>query len=622
MVNKCCAPGCNTGYNNTKAVGVTMHKFPSSPVMRKKWINAIHRENFTPGQTARVCSLHFHESDFIRYRSDSNSRRVKSKISALAKAYLKKEAIPSVFPNLPCYLSAVPTHHRQEAPTSTKRLEMENVRIRENILQMETRDKIENLVQLKEMFNACRERPGNFVIYPSDDKRKLLFTNGYLADAGFEICSYVLVDCDLTFSAFKNNVLCKEEEYRSQMQFCRRIVRFSDFLNLLAFLTADTTSQSLRLEYIVSLLEEYLHNNSTDETEFKKMSFITEQLHLMKKKPQNRRYSKNTILTSTILQSHSTACYEALVKNDILTLPSVSSIRRICHGFQCDTEQQMKDYLVLRRKNLNEFEANVVLIFDEMYVYKTMDYSSNTFFGLATNKNALATTVLTFMIKSLAGKYCDIVGMFPLQGFNVQTLDDIFKKVMTLVLGAGFDCICAVSDNHPINRGFFKSLGAGDLLHCVPNPCDSQKQLFLLIDPTHNVKNIYNNFQRRKILKFPRTEDFDEIVGNFNHIRSLYDEERHLSLRMAHKLNDKVLNPSVTNRTSAKLAAAIFHESTFSALQYFSEKDTEKKKWMETAEFLRWFTNCGRSSTSRRKVQVFEGLMNCNCPFPLQVMRD
>lgn len=585
MVNKCAAPGCTTGYNNKKPSGVSLHKFPSSPRLQARWIAAIHRDDFAPGASARICSLHFHDDDFIRVRKDTNTRRLRSLSSGLTKIYLKKTAIPSVFPNLPSYLSSPPAPQREEAPTSTKRLEMENQRIEENIQQMESDDCVENLSNLKDMFHACEKKPGHFAIYPSDDERRLLFTNGALIDSEFVMRSYVIVHSDLNFVAFKNGVRCEEQEYQSHMQFSRQVLKFSDFLNLLAFLNSDVTMCPIR--YAVSLLEDYLQNMEEDEINARKLSFITEQLSLILKKPQNRRYSKNMILTAIILQSHSTACYESLLKADILTLPSVSSIRRICHGFQTETSQQMKSYLMSRRKNLNEFESTVVLIFDEMYVFETIDYSSNAFYGLATNKNAPASTILTFMVKSLAGKYCDVVGMFPIHGFNVEILNDVFRKVMQLVLEVGFDCVCCVSDNHPINRSFFKTLGGGSLRHSVPNPCDAQKDLFLLIDPTHNVKNIYNNFQRRTHIQFTETDAFPKIMANFNHIRDLYDTERHLALRMAHKLNEKVLNPSVTNRTSVKLAAAIFHESTYSALQYFSTNDESKKKWGETAEFLK-----------------------------------
>ena len=41
-------------------------------------------------------------------------------------------------------------------------------------------------------------------------------------------------------------------------------------------------------------------------------------------------------------------------------------------------------------------------------------------------------------------------------------------------------------------------------------------------------------------------------------------------VKMAHKLNDKVLNPSSLEKTSVKLADNIFHESTINALTYYA----------------------------------------------------
>ena len=50
---------------------------------------------------------------------------------------------------------------REEAPTSTKRLEMENQRILENIEQVEMEDKVESLYKLKVIFEGCEKKPRN-----------------------------------------------------------------------------------------------------------------------------------------------------------------------------------------------------------------------------------------------------------------------------------------------------------------------------------------------------------------------------------------------------------------------------------------------------------------------------
>ncbi len=58
------------------------------------------------------------------------------------------------------------------------------------------------------------------------------------------------------------------------------------------------------------------------------------------------------------------------------------------------------------------------------------------------------------------------------------------------------------------------------------------------------------------------------------------------SLRMAHKLSPACFNPSAIQRTSAKLAFSIFHESTVNAMEYYSKNGYES--WVGTARFLRY----------------------------------
>lgn len=131
-------------------------------------------------------------------------------------------------------------------------------------------------------------------------------------------------------------------------------------------------------------------------------------------------------------------------------------------------------------KKLNDMESVVVLMFDEIYDFswQTLTFHPTLFTGWHPTKMNLQRQ---FMIKSLSAKYSDVVGFFPLCGFSVEILSKVFKNIMSLVIDCGFDCVCAIADNHPIN-----------------NPCDSERRLFLMIDPTHNLKNVFNIFQKRQ----------------------------------------------------------------------------------------------------------------------------
>ena len=53
----CCVPGCYS--NSKKDTTLSFHKIPKDEPYRTKWINAIKRKEFTPGEHHRVCSVHF-----------------------------------------------------------------------------------------------------------------------------------------------------------------------------------------------------------------------------------------------------------------------------------------------------------------------------------------------------------------------------------------------------------------------------------------------------------------------------------------------------------------------------------------------------------------------------------
>ena len=66
----CCVPGCKTGYKCTKtshqsSEAIPLFKFPMSPILKKKWINAIPRQDWTVSPNHQACAKYFTESDLI-----------------------------------------------------------------------------------------------------------------------------------------------------------------------------------------------------------------------------------------------------------------------------------------------------------------------------------------------------------------------------------------------------------------------------------------------------------------------------------------------------------------------------------------------------------------------------
>jgi hypothetical protein len=112
-------------------------------------------------------------------------------------------------------------------------------------------------------------------------------------------------------------------------------------------------------------------------------------------------------------------------------------------------------------------------------------------------------------------------------------------------------------------------LSEGNSYSAIVNPAQPDCKLFLMIDPVHTIKNIYNNFQKAKEFKYRD----GTVIRNptFRVVKKLYEIESSMSLRMAHKLTPSCLQPTNVQRTSVKLCMAIFHDSTVYALKYYSE---------------------------------------------------
>ena len=250
-------------------------------------------------------------------------------------------------------------------------------------------------------------------------------------------------------------------------------------------------------------------------------------------------------------------------------------------------------YLKMRFLKLNAFDRNVLLMIDKIYLSKRVEASGGQVFGLTADCN-VAATASCFMIKSLSSGYKDMVAMYPIKNLRAETQKACFGKVMALY-EVGFNVIGISVDNAPANRKFFEEfLSGGALKESVVNPFTG-KQIFLIFDPTHIVKNIQQFFIKKSLPAMPPlipntiTARFDDIVAVHNH-------ECQKPLKIAHCLTDTVLQPKTIEKVNVKLALAVFHESTVNAL-YFGFDDT--------ASFIKlflkfWSINVSNSTIGRR----------------------
>jgi hypothetical protein len=255
----------------------------------------------------------------------------------------------------------------------------------------------------------------------------------------------------------------------------------------------------------------------------------------------------------------------------------------------------------MRLSKLTAFATNVILLIDEVYICSKLEYSGGNIIGQCED-GLLAKTVLSFMISSVCGSYRDVVHLIPVNRLTTDMLYSHFMDVLKFVESVGFSVVAICVDNHPVNRSFYVSrLCGGTLKSYIPHPCRLESPLFLLFDMTHNIKNVFNNYESRRIFILPPPSpplstflglpnDYalnpTTITANFDHIQQLYSMEADKPVKAAHKLKRSCFNPTSIEKTSVKFASAIFHESTHNALTHYSTSSPDRHSWRETSMFL------------------------------------
>lgn len=110
-------------------------------------------------------------------------------------------------------------------------------------------------------------------------------------------------------------------------------------------------------------------------------------------------------------------------------------------------------------------------------------------------------------------------------------------------------------------RTLFKRLSVGEnegnISSAVTHPIHPDKKLYLMFDPTHNIKNAFNNWNNKGVFKYP--VGFDDLLSsggsaNFRHIKALFLKEEDKSLKIAHSLTKTSLHPNSIAKTSPRHA--------------------------------------------------------------------
>ncbi len=532
-----------------------------------------------------MCSLHFKKSDFYCDSQDKNVTRQKGRDSTLIRKRLRENAVPSVYPNLPSYLSKETPEPRSTSSGAAIRFEQEEQRYEAQVRLFLEKDKIKSFTHLKENFKEIvlpqevhiveKEESVLFVAFKKNDNEPM------------KMDFYLEVAESLEYKLAVQSAFVPHRNIR-HLNDSETLETFSAVTNILAYLKslAEGRGNESFLKILVEALQEVACQQE-DDAKRKKLGFISEQLLLVITPKNSRKYSADLLAAALMWKTTSTSLYRQLIREDCLTLPSLGHLTRLSKALTTGTglSKSSTAYLKARCEKLNIREKMVVLMLDEIYCAERAEYAGGRFFG-GGESSEMCKTVLSFMVKSIGGHYSDMVALFPVRNLDSRKILEYFNTVMQSLAEIGYQVWAVSVDNAAPNRKFYlEELCSGNLKTSVPHPEIPDLKLFLLFDAVHNFKNVYNNFQTRKEFIYPGfLNSQEEKQAQFRHLEHLYNLELGKPVKIAYKLSDKVLHPTNIEKTNVLLADSIFHESTIAGLRFYAKEGNPE--WNDTANFL------------------------------------
>lgn len=235
--------------------------------------------------------------------------------------------------------------------------------------------------------------------------------------------------------------------------------------------------------------------------------------------PKNRKYDKEWLLLCLLLHIKSTSAYNFIRINEILPVPSKSTICRYLRASNTGCGFDKKFYALLKKKfeTLPCLARHGIISFDEMTVrtdldvdFKTMKFGGFVDYGTdspVTNfdPSKKADHALVMMFSSLTFNIHQPIAMFGVRGAATgNALTDLILRAIAEVEKAGGHVHGIVSDGYSTNRKMWSNLGItgkkGQCQYKFENP-ENDRDIYVFSDVPHLIKCIRNRLHNKRVLK-------------------------------------------------------------------------------------------------------------------------
>lgn len=288
-------------------------------MLRQKWINLIHRDNFEVQNESVVCAKHF-DSKFI-ITEDVYPIEGDSPVRVPCKnPKLREDAFPSVFPNQPSYNTIKVSSDRKDPGDRVRR---QLRRDEENYQRWLEKDKIQDLNMFKEKVMRKNLQPFVLVIKPDNVLFLKLEDNENIPPY---ISTCFKVNTSLDEQIFYKGVYVPIEHFKwllcsdGDKMKCDRSSKFDSLVSHLNSWHHESFGFPERLSAVISSVKEEIKSESMfDSGKIDKVKFALEQLELCLMN--QIRYSPELIVWAATMSYTFPGAYQTMRDTKLLTLP-------------------------------------------------------------------------------------------------------------------------------------------------------------------------------------------------------------------------------------------------------------------------------------------------------------
>jgi hypothetical protein len=555
MVKSCAAFGC-TNRGDTPLPSASelkrFHRFPSEVQLRKKWVQALHRQKFTPSDSSRVCSDHFKSED---YKAHTTLPR------------LKDTAVASVFKAFPAHLQ--PTHHDEDEGVAPKRRRL-----------------------LVEKLQKIREQLG-----PDELAELVQHDHNYSFPSSLEEAK---LKCDTLQTLLKEKMAAENTQKRKVKA---AVAQVGEKDNQLSHALELLKNEKLVSSEGISLMEERFSG-------FTESQIKVARTMLNKKGTKGVAFSPEMKDFAVTLFYYSPKAYDFVAK--MFTLPAPRSIRRYVGAIDCHPGFQTAafDYLQSHKGDINYSEASLCI--DGMSIKQLIQFDPKLgktfgYVDIGSNCNmgeeVAANEGLVVMAVGLRSYWKLPLAWFLIKGLPADVLGGVIRESLNQCFEAGITIRTVAMDGTIHNISAFNKLGCTlqppDISSLStrfdhPHP-DATYSVFAVPDPPHMAKNVRNLLAEYKDLVWPG-------VGTvrWSLVTKLQDIQEEHGLRLGNKLTAKHTHFQ-KNKMKVNLAVQVMSDSVSRSL-----------KWAH-ANGINGFDNQGDIEATSRFLELHDKLFDiCN----------